>query len=194
MYHQMFYLLLLTMMSMATAESGDDSQERAICRAILHSTEVIKDHARALYSVLIQKGKITTETTYEWAKSSDTLRVAVMKWLALGLSKDPSRNWSDQTMMSDYELYNEHNNKSIKEWCKMNFPHDDDLRLKTEKILIKQRGRIYNRLYSLFHLICNEMNLPHQPKPNPEQLVENAINAIVPENTPTKNTPSNIGK
>jgi hypothetical protein len=188
MYHQLFYLLLLTMMSMATTDIEDESQELAICKEILKSTEVMKEQAKLLYSVLIRKGKITTETTYEWAKSSDTLRVAVMKWLGLALSKDPSRNWSEQTMMSDYELWNEHGNKSIKEWCRMNFPHDNDLRLKNEKILIKQRSRIYNRLYTLFHLVCNEMDLPHQPKPTPEELAEKAMNAIVPDNTPTKNT------
>ena len=122
------------------------------------------------------------------------MRVAIIKWLGLALSKDPAKNWSEQTMMSDYELWNEHTNKSIKVWCRVNFPHDNDLRLENESILIKQRQRIYQRLYYLFQLIINEMNLPHQPKPNPEQLVENAINAIVPDNTPTKNTPSNIGK
>ena len=187
MYHQMFYLLLLTMMSTAFSESGDDSQERAICREILNSTEVIKQQAKALYSVLIRKGKITTETTYEWAtKENPSLRVAIMKWLGLALSKDPSMNWSDQSMMSDYELYNEHGTQSIKEWCRVNFPHDNDLRLKNESILIKQRGRIYQRLYYIFHLVCNEMDLPHNAKPNPEQLVKDAIDAIVPDNTPTK--------
>jgi hypothetical protein len=194
MYHQMFYLLLLTMMSMA-AESEDDSQERAICREILNATEVIKDQAKALYSVLIRKKKITTETTYEWAtKENPSLRVAVMKWLGLALSKDRTKNWTHQTMMSDYELWNEHGTQSIKDWCRMNFPHDNDLRLKNEAILIKQRGRIYQRLYYLFHLVCNEMDLPHNPKPTPEQLVKDAIDAIVPDNTPTQNTPSNIGK
>ena len=79
MYHQLFYLLLLTMMSMATTDIEDESQELAICKEILKSTEVMKEQAKLLYSVLIRKGKITTETTYEWAKSSDTLRVAVMK-------------------------------------------------------------------------------------------------------------------
>ena len=184
---QMFYLLVMSMLGIAI---NDEYREEQICKEIFDKTKIIKIKARELYQILLAKGKITIETTHEWAMASDTLRVALMKWLSLALSKNISDNWSDQELMSDYELYNENSNKTLREWCKQQFPNDLSAQNRNAEILCTERGRTYSHLYHLHKLVITNFKMPHEPKPNLAQQAAAALDAIVPDTTPTKNTPS----
>ena len=184
---QMFYLLVMSMLGIAI---NDEYREEQICKEIFDKTKIIKIKARELYEILLAKGKFTIETTHEWAMASDSLRVALMKWLSLALSKNISDNWSDQNLMSDYELYNENSNKTLREWCKQQFPNDLSAQNRNAEILCTERGRTYSLLYHLHKLVITNFKMPHEPKPNLEQQAAAALDAIVPDTTPTKNTPS----
>ena len=184
---QMFLLLVMSMLGIAI---NDEYREEQICKEIFDKTKIIKIKARELYQILLAKGKITIETTHEWAMASDSLRVALMKWLSLALSKNISDNWSDQELMSDYELYNENSNKTLREWCKQQFPNDLSAQNRNAEILCTERGRTYNHLYHLHKLVITNFKMPHEPKPNLAQQAAAALDAIVPDTTPTKNTPS----
>jgi hypothetical protein len=184
---QMFLVLVMSMLGIAI---NDEYREEQICKEIFDKTKIVKDKARELYQILLAKGKFTIETTYEWAMESDSLRVAIMKWLSLALARNIPDNWSDQELMPDYELFNENTNKTLKEWCKQQFPHDLELQNRNAVNLCYERGRTYNHLYHLYKLVVINFKMPHEPKPNLVQQVAAAMDAIVPDTTPTKNTPS----
>ena len=68
-----------------------------------------------------------------------------MKWCKCGLSKTVDGNWTAQKIMPDYELYNDHNADTLREFCQNEFMGDEvDSNL---AILQHEKKRIYPHLY-----------------------------------------------
>ena len=146
-----YYYVLLAM-------ADTEIQEKLICAVILKHVNIVKHKAKDLLDILDKKGKISKdETTHEEAMASASLRTAIIKWCQCGLSKSVDENWTDQTIMPDFELYNNHNTKSLREFCQNEFKGDEvDANL---AILQHEKKRIYPHLYYVYKIIVANFNL-----------------------------------